>query len=60
MKNFERVDTAPAYDKHGKLMHMATSGGYVMVKRPRAMPFVLSLKEWAKLPKSPVEPEAGK
>lgn len=54
MKNFERVDTAAAYDEHGKIMHMVTSGGYVMVKRPRAMPFVLTLKEWAKLPKQPM------
>jgi hypothetical protein len=51
MKNFERVDIRPAYDAHGKIVHMVTSGGYVMVKRPHAMPFVLSLKEWAKLPK---------
>lgn len=51
MKSFERVDTRPAYDKQGKIMHMVTSGGYVMVKRPKAMPFVLTLKEWAKLPK---------
>ena len=57
MKNFERVDTRPAYDAHGKIMHMVTSGGYVMVKRPRCGPFVLSLKEWAKLPKEPVEQE---
>jgi hypothetical protein len=35
-------------------MHMVTSGGYVMVKRPRATPFVITLKEWAKLPKQPM------
>jgi hypothetical protein len=29
---------------------MARSGGYVMVRKPRAIPFVLSEKEWAKLP----------
>lgn len=51
MKAFERVDTRPAYDQYGKLLHMVTSGGYVMVKRPRCAPIVLSLKEWAKLPK---------
>ena len=34
MKNFERVDVRPAYDEHGKIVHMVTSGGYVMVKRP--------------------------
>lgn len=30
---------------------MARSGGYVMVKKPRAAPFVLSEKEWAALDK---------
>ena len=34
-------------------MHMVTSGGYVMVKRRGCVPFVLGLKEWAKLPKEP-------
>lgn len=53
MKAFERVDTRPAYDKLGKIQHMVTSGGYVMVRRPRCMPFVLTLKEWARLPKEP-------
>jgi len=53
MKQFERVDTRPAYDALGKIIHMVTSGGYVMVKRPRCVPFVLTLKEWAELPKEP-------
>jgi hypothetical protein len=53
MKSFERVDTRPGYDDHGKIVHMVTSGGYVMVKRPRCMPFILTLKEWAKIPKQP-------
>lgn len=29
---------------------MARSGGYVMVRKPRATPFVLTEKQWAKLP----------
>lgn len=29
---------------------MARSGGYVMVRKPHCMPFVLSEKEWARLP----------
>ena len=53
MKSFERVDTAPGYDEHEKIVHMVTSGGYVMAKRPRCAPFVLTLKEWAKIPKEP-------
>jgi hypothetical protein len=35
---------------HGVLRFMARSGGYVMVRRPRCAPFVLTEKEWAKLP----------
>jgi hypothetical protein len=58
MKQFERVDSAPGYDKHGKIVHMVTSGGYVMVKRPRCMPFVLSLKEWAQIPKQTADTQA--
>lgn len=29
---------------------MARSGGYVMVRRPRCSPFVLTEKEWAAMP----------
>lgn len=34
----------------GRLRFMARSGGYVMVRRPRCSPFVLTEKEWGKLP----------
>ncbi len=51
MKAFEMVDQRDAYDSTGKIMFLCRSGGYVMVKRPRAIPFVLSLKEWAKISK---------
>ena len=34
----------------GKVRFMARSGGYVMCRRPRCAPFVLSEKEWLKLP----------
>lgn len=33
-----------------KIRFMARSGGYVMVRKPHCMPFVLSEKAWAKLP----------
>lgn len=33
-----------------RLRLMARSGGYVMVRKSRAMPFVLTEKEWARLP----------
>ena len=32
----------------GKVHYMACSGGYVMVRRPRCMPLVLTEKEWGK------------
>ena len=34
------------YDKHGELRLMAEAEGYVMVRRKRCSPFVLSRKEW--------------
>ncbi len=34
----------------GRVRLMARSGGYVMVRRPRCMPFVLTENEWAKMP----------
>lgn len=45
------IDPAPAYDIYGRLTFMVRSGGYVMVKRPRCAPFVMTEKEWRKLPK---------
>lgn len=46
------IDPAPAYDCRGKITFMVRSGGYVMCKRPRAVPIVLSEKDWRKLPKN--------
>lgn len=51
------IDTADAYDRHGRIRFMVRSGGYVMCRRPGAAPFVLSEKHWRKLPKDEV---AGK
>lgn len=42
----------------GRVRLMSRSGGYVMVRRPRAMPFVLTEKEWARMPLWPL-PEDG-
>lgn len=50
-----QYDPTPAYDMHGKITPMARSGGYVMVKRPRCAPFILSEKDWRKLPKTQAE-----
>ena len=34
----------------GKVRFMVRSGGYVMCRRPRAMPYVVTEKEWRALP----------
>lgn len=34
----------------GKLRFMTRSGGYVMCRRPRCMPYVMSEGDWRKLP----------
>ncbi len=38
------------YDHNGPLRVMAVADGYVMCRRPRCMPFALSVKDWHKLP----------
>lgn len=48
MKKFEQVDRFDKQDNYGRLIYMCHSGGYVMAKRPRCMPAVFTLKEWAK------------
>lgn len=37
-------------DHIGQLRLMAGTEGYVMVRRPGCMPFVITAKEWEKLP----------
>lgn len=44
------IDTTRRYDQYGEIRYMTRSGGYVMCRRPRCMPFVLSEKDWNKLP----------
>ena len=36
-------------DKYGPIRLMTSAGGYVMVRRPRCAPFVLSIKEYEAL-----------
>lgn len=43
----------------GRIRYMARSGGYVMVRKSRMMPFVLTEKEWAKLPIFDAPPPKG-
>lgn len=45
------IDYSPRQDDLGKIVFMVRSGGYVMCKRPRCAPFVLTEKEWDRLPK---------
>lgn len=47
------IDKTDAYDQHGPIRYLTRSGGYVMVRRPRCVPFVMHEKDWAKLPKTP-------
>lgn len=41
----------------GMVRLMARSGGYVMVRRPRCAPFVLTEKEWAAMPLFEEQPQ---
>lgn len=54
--NFSTLDR---YDSTGKIRFMTRSGGYVMCRRPRAIPFVLSEKQWMKLSPVPIEPSGA-
>ncbi len=42
------------HDAHGPIRLMAQADGYRMVRRPGAMPFVLTDREWAALDIDPV------
>lgn len=46
--NFDRRPRKHPSDG-GVIRMMARSGGYVMARRPRKMPFVLTEKQWMKL-----------
>lgn len=37
-------------DRTGRIRFMVRSGGYVMVRRPHFMPFVLPERKWMNLP----------
>ncbi|WP_169307286.1 hypothetical protein [Chitiniphilus eburneus] len=52
-----KIEIAPyeRQDKISKIVFMCRSGGYVMCRRPRAMPFVLTEKEWRNL--DPYQPK---
>ncbi|UVS93517.1 hypothetical protein [Burkholderia glumae] len=56
------IDTQPREDHLGKIVFMVRSGGYVMCKRPRCIPFVLTEKRWNALPlyKARTNTEDGK
>lgn len=46
----DRCHPTSTDDRENRVRLMARSGGYVMVRKPRCMPFVLTEKDWAKLP----------
>lgn len=41
------------YDHVGPLRNMTHAEGYTMVRRPKGMPFVLSVADWLTLPTAP-------
>lgn len=43
------------YDLVGKLTLMVEKDGYVMIRRPGAMPMVIATKKWESLSVKPVE-----
>ena len=45
------------YDEHGPIVLMAEVDGYLMVRRPRMHPGVMTVKEWLALDPNP--PSAG-
>lgn len=48
-------DTSDRVDSIGPIKLLARASGYVMVRRPRAMPFVLSEQKWSDLERLPRE-----
>lgn len=49
MAHYESEIRTIRYDKVGKLTILCHSGGYLMVRRPKAIPFVMREKDWRKL-----------
>ena len=43
----------PKYDEHGEIRVMAYADGYLMVRRPGKMPFILHYSEWDDLSDKP-------
>lgn len=48
---------ARRYDRHGEFRVMATSDGWVMIRRPGCAPGVMPVKDWYALSGQPVEKE---
>jgi hypothetical protein len=46
MSESKRFDTRDRFDERGLIKFMAQADGYVMVRRPRGMPFVLTANKW--------------
>ena len=48
------------YDQHGEVVFMAQADGWIMVRRPRCVPFTMTKNEWSALAdERPPEPDAA-
>ena len=45
------------FDLDGPLTKLVAAEGYVMVRRPYAMPFIITQQDWNRLPPEPIPPE---
>ncbi len=43
------------YDQYGKLTALAAQDGWMMVRRPACVPFVIKVKDWIALDSEPPE-----
>lgn len=50
MSELTEAEKSPRGDNIGEIRFMAEKDGYVMCRRPHCMPFVLSKKDWTRLP----------
>lgn len=49
---FVKISHENRFDRGGEIRLMCECNGYCMVRRPSAIPFVMSRKDWNRLPES--------
>lgn len=54
MARIERKAGEVRWDRYGEFRAMAFADGYVMFRRPRATPYVVSVKEWDSWSRKPL------